>query len=117
MASSIKMQHLYYAFPSEIISSNGDVNDFHSLELKIGNDILNMMNKNIVELGNSSQFYISYSFTEDEMKNIFIHHESKSSEIETIILMCNKTGLYANLTLRGERLHLFYFVKLIGYCK
>ena len=117
MASTIKMQHLYYAFTSEIISSNGDVNDFHSLELKIGNDILNMMNKNIAELGNSSQFYISYSFTEDEMKNIFIHHESKSSEIETIILMCNKTGLYANLTLRGERLHLFYFVKLIGYCK
>lgn len=115
MASSTVMQHVFFAFPSEIINTNGSLEDFHSFEIKIGSDVLEFLNDNIENLDNSNQYFMSYMLNEKQFNRAYIHHQDREAKIDCVHLLCNKSGLYASLNLSLKESSVFYFVKLVSY--
>jgi hypothetical protein len=115
MASSTVMQHVFFAFPSEIINTNGSLEDFHSFEIRIGNDVLDYLNDNIENFDNSNQYFMTYMLNERQLSQAYVHHQDKDANLDFVYLMCNKSGLYASLNLRLKESNTFYFVKLVSY--
>ena len=109
------MQHIFFAFPSDIINTNGSYIDFHSFEIPIGRDVLDDLNKQILGLSGSNQCFVTYVLNQGQYGEAHIHHEEQSVEIDSIFLMCNKSGMYANLNLSMNNKSVFYFVKLVNY--
>lgn len=119
MALSTEMQkqsqHVFLAFPSEIMKTNGCLYDFQSFEIRLDESLLSKMNEAIGIINPENKLFITYILNSDEITKVDLQYADNEAVISTVHLHCNKSGLYAEIHLTKEDRSFFYFLKLINY--
>lgn len=116
--STMMNKHVkFWAFASDIIQTNGDHNDLHSLEITISTLVLDELNNQVGSISPqmSPQVYVSYILNNEEKEEVNLSFHHSDVIIDKAILMCNKHGLFAAIHLYHGKNLLFYFVRLINY--
>lgn len=118
LSTIMQQEHVkFFAFPSEIIYTNGKPEDLHNVEINVRESILEELNDQIGYFISKrlKQYYVCYSFNQDEMKQVSINFHYTDTIIDRFYLMCNESGLYAKFYITLNEQIMFYLVKLINY--
>ena len=119
LSTMMKKHVKFLAFSSEIIQTNGVHEDLHSLEIKIGKDVLEALNDQIGYLKENklNRYFATYIFNSEEMKNVSVHMNEPDIEITVsdLYVMGSTGGLYAKFYISLQDKFIFYLVKLIAY--
>jgi hypothetical protein len=110
-----KSQHVFLAFPSDILITNGCYYDFHSFEIRLDEGLLNKLNDAIGIIQSERNFYVTYILNSEEITQVDLQYADDQVVVSTVDVMCNKSGLFAKVFLTKGDSSVFYFLKLVNY--